>query len=120
MKTFQIMFALLVSSLVYAQQATEQYIPLGSSPGLSDNKAQTGKIESFSPAGAVLTIESHGIQVAAEITSQTRIWLDRSGLKLPNLRGAPSDLQAGRRCEVRFQELGSRKAEWVKVEITEP
>jgi hypothetical protein len=123
MKTSLLLVALLGITGVtpaYAQQATEQFIPLGSSPGLSATKTRIGIIESFEPGSAVITLSSGAGRSVAEITTQTRIWLDRSRLNLSNLSGNPSDLQPGRRCEIRFLQADSRKAEWIKVEVSRP
>lgn len=123
MKTSLLLIALLGVSAVTpacAQQATEQFIPLGSSPGLSATKTQIGIIESFDPASAVLRLSSDGLRSASEITPQTHIWLDRSKLNLPNLSGTEMDLQPGQRCEIRLVQPGSRQVEWIKIEATRP
>lgn len=121
MKTRLLMIALLgiaATTPAGAQQATEQFIPLGSSPGLSATKTQIGIIESFDPARAVLSLETQ--RGGAKITPQTRIWLDRSKLNLSNLPGAPSDLKAGQRCEIRYVEQNGGKVEWIKIEAAAP
>ena len=120
MKTILLLVAVLGITPAYAQKATEQFIPIGRSPSLSDAQTRIGQIESFDPGSAVVTLSSGNTSAFAEITAQTRIWLDRTGLKLPNLRGAPTDLQPGHRCEVRFLNPDSREAEWIKVETVEP
>jgi hypothetical protein len=121
MKTRLLLIALLgfaAATPAGAQQATEQFIPLGSSPGLSATKTRIGIIESFDPASAVLSLATE--RGSAELTPQTRIWLDRSKLNLSNLPGLPSDLKPGQRCEIRYAQPGSRKVEWVKIEATRP
>jgi hypothetical protein len=55
------------------------------------------------------------------ITDQTRIWLDRTKLKQPNLTGSFTDLRKGRRVEVKYQDPERREvADWVKVEVARP
>ena len=120
MKKILLLVAVLGITPAYAQKATEQFIPIGRSPGLSDAKTRIGQIVSFDPGRAVLTLTSDSTITVAEITAQTRIWLDRTRFKLPNLRGAPADLHPGRHCEVRFLKPDGREAEWIKVEPTEP
>ena len=120
MKTILLLVAVLGITPAYAQKATEQFIPIGRSPSLSDAQTRIGQIVSFDPGRAVLTLTSGSTITVAEITAQTRIWIDRSRLKLPNLRGAPADLHPDRRCEVRFLKPDSRAAEWIKVEPAEP
>ena len=56
-----------------------------------------------------------------KITDKTRIWLDRSKLKQPNVTGGFADLQKGRRVEVKYEDPAQREvADWVKVEVTQP
>jgi hypothetical protein len=120
MKKILLLVAVLGITPAYAQKATEQFIPIGRSPGLSDTKTRIGKIDSFDPGRSVLTLTSGTTRTLVEITARTRIWLDRTSLIQPNLRGVPADLQPGRRCEVRFVNPDSREAEWVKVEPAAP
>jgi hypothetical protein len=56
-----------------------------------------------------------------KITEKTRIWLDRTKLKQANLSGSFTDLQKGRRVEVKYDDPVRRQvADWVKVEIAKP
>jgi hypothetical protein len=56
-----------------------------------------------------------------KITEKTRIWLDRNKLKRSNLSGRFTDLQKGRKVEVKYADPERRQvAQWVKVEITHP
>ena len=55
-----------------------------------------------------------------KVTAKTYIWLDRSKIKQTNLKGAFSDLQKGRRVEVKYLDSNRQVAEWVKVEIGQP
>lgn len=104
----------------FAQKTTERFIPIGQSPGLSGVHTRIGNIEAFSAQEDTLTMSdpsgSHSIQVAED----THIWLDKSKLGVTNEVGGVSDLQAGRRVEVKYQDNDPQAAaEWIKVEILE-
>jgi hypothetical protein len=107
------MFIELLLALVYspahAQQATEQYIPIGQSPGVSGKSSLIGVIVEVDAATKTVTVGERTVR----ITERTFIWLDRTKLKLTNLTGKFEDLQKGRRVEVKFQ---AGVAEWVKIE----
>ena len=55
------------------------------------------------------------------VTEHTRIWLDRSKLKQTTVTGLFTDLQTGRKVEIKFEDEKKRRfAEWIKIEITAP
>ena len=112
--------ALCASSVVHGQMATEQYIPIGKSPGVSQKVTSLGRIDSVSVRQRTITIAEPNARRTIGITGKTHIWLDRSRLRLPNLRGRFEDLQRGRRVEVKYLDPDSRLlADWVKVEMTQ-
>jgi hypothetical protein len=108
-----------------AQQATEIYIPIGQSPGVSGKISVIGTIESYDHAARTLTVRLEGEAARTEtarLTEQTRIWLDRTELRSSNRLGERTDCEPGRRIEVKFEQReGARtsEAEWVKIEIGE-
>ena len=112
------MIALLCSaSYAHGQKATERYIPLGQSPGVSKKYTYLGTIEAIAPAKR--TISAGGRTVM--ITDATRIWLDRSQLKQTALVGSISDLKQGQTVEIKYDDPARPKvAEWIKVRITAP
>jgi hypothetical protein len=68
-----------------------------------------------------LTIAEPAGRRTVKLTDKTRIFLDRSKLKQPNLEGTVADLQKGRRVEVKYIDPERREvADWVKVEIAQP
>ena len=105
----------------YPQKATEQFIPLGQSPGVSGKLTWIGEIVGTDVAQRTLTIgEAQGAHTA-KITEKTRIFLDRSKLKQSNVTGTFADLQKGRRAEVKYEgQAPTPSADWVKVEISQP
>jgi len=101
------------------QQATEMFIPIGQSPGLSGKGSLIGTLESVDPGKRMVTISSPSGAQTVGITDRTLIWLDRSQQKQPNQNGASNDLQKGRKVEVKLRK-GEPKAvaEWIKVQVS--
>ncbi len=100
-----------------AQQQTEIYIPIGASPGLSGTYTEVGQILSFDTDSRTLSLAARGGTRQLRVTSDTDIWLDRSGARLRNTSGSVSDLVPGRRAEVKYMDPAKRQAAaWVKVE----
>jgi len=111
----------LVAGSARAQKSTEQFIPIGMSPGISQKQTLIGTAEGMNLRDLVLTVSDSGTPRTVRLTARTHVWLDRSKLKLPNLEGTPGDLQSGRRVEIKFVNPVLRQvADWVKVEITQP
>ena len=100
------------------QQATEMFIPIGQSPGLSNKGSVIGTLESVDPGKRMVTISSPSGAQTVGITDRTMIWLDRSEQKQPNQNGAINDLQKGRKIEIKVRK-GEPKAvaEWIKVQV---
>ncbi|MCG6876291.1 MAG: DUF5666 domain-containing protein [Betaproteobacteria bacterium] len=103
------------ASYAHGQKQTERYIPLGQSPGLSGKTTALGVVESANSAARAITVAGRTFRV----TERTRIWLDRSRIKLTTQDGSFADLQPGRRVEV-MPESGTpgAPAAWIKVEMT--
>ena len=101
-----------------AQYATERYIPLGQSPGVSFKLTVVGKIKAVDPARKSVTVATPSGPLIIEIREKSRIWLDRTKLKQTNLKGGFADLKAGSTIEVKFVDRNRNKfADWVKVEL---
>ena len=102
----------------FGQKATEIFIPIGQSPGLSNKTSLIGTLESVDPGKKMVTISSPSGAQTVGITDRTLIWLDRSLQKQPNQNGAIGDLQQGRKVEIKLRQ-GEPKAvaEWIKVQV---
>jgi hypothetical protein len=104
-----------------AQEMTERYIPVGQSPGLSAKYTVIGTIQTVNPRERTVVITGPAGTWTAKITDRTKIWLDRSKLRLTNLKGTIADLRQGRTVEVKHEshERGvfSGPADWIKVQI---
>lgn len=108
-------------SHAHGQMETERYIPIGQSPGVSQKQTSIGAIAEVDAAGRTVTVADQAGRRTVTITEKTRIWLDRTKLKQANLNGSFTDLQKGRRVEVKYEDPVRRQvADWVKVEITQP
>lgn len=105
-------------SSTMGNMATERYIPIGRSPGVSNKLSYIGTIQAYDPARRMVTVNGEGDPITVSITERTRIWLDLSKIKKSNRVGETSALQVGRRTEVKFENADLRKfADWIKVEI---
>jgi hypothetical protein len=104
----------------FGQEATEIYIPIGQSPGMSNKLSLIGTLESVDQGKGMVTVSDPSGARTVGITDRTLIWLDRSLQKQPNQKGAISDLQQGRKVEIKLRK-GEPKAiaEWIKVQIVE-
>ncbi|HEX9671940.1 MAG TPA: hypothetical protein VGA12_00730 [Burkholderiales bacterium] len=102
----------------YGQEATEIYIPIGQSPGLSGKSSLIGNLESVDAGKRTVTVSGPSGAQTVAFTERTLIWLDRSLQKQPNRSGAMADLQQGRKVEIKLRK-GEPKpvAEWIKVQV---
>jgi hypothetical protein len=100
-----------------AHPATEQFIPIGESPGPGVVQGTaTPVVEPASGGPPILAVERAGEEVGAYVvTPRTRIYIDRSDRGLPSLVGTLDDVQPGSIVEVRISDPETRVAEWIKV-----
>ncbi len=105
----------------HGQRATEMYVPVGQSPGVSGKYTVVGKIETINAQKRTVTIAGSSGTHTATITGRTQIWLDKNKLKLTNQKGTFSDLQVGRTVEIKYEDpkqMGRGASEWIKVQLT--
>lgn len=106
-------------SPVFGQKATEIYIPIGKSPGLSGEKTIIGKIVTVDYQDHSVMVQDSSGTYTVKITEDTKIWLDKSSMHKPNETGRMEDCQEGRTVEVKYQAgPQDQKAEWIKIRIT--
>jgi hypothetical protein len=100
-----------------AQMTTERFIPIGKSPGLSGTYTWIGGIAAVDQSARTVTVRgSSGEERTVRITDSTHIWVDRSAVQETNTIGSLTDLQVGRRAEVKYLDRELREiAEWIKV-----
>ncbi len=106
-------------SAVHAQQTTEQFIPMGKSPGVSGKYAWMGEIEQVDDQNRTITVKTDSSSKTLKLTDKTRIWLDRSKLRERNSKGDFADLKKGRKVEVKYVKDRETEAEWIKIEIAQ-
>jgi hypothetical protein len=102
-----------------AHPATEQFIPIGESPGpgvVQGTAAAVAEPSSVEGEPVVSVENTSGAELGAYVvTEHTRIYIDRSAQNLPSLVGTIADVQPGRVIEVRIADPQTREAEWIKV-----
>jgi hypothetical protein len=108
----------------HGQKATEVFIPVGQSPGLSNVVTVVGTIDQVNPQGRTVAVVGPAGSWRATITERTKVWLDRSKLRLTNQKGTFADLKKGLLVEVKYEtskgrSQGQGPAEWVKVQVPE-
>lgn len=114
-----VIVALLLMGIIVAvngQQSTEQYIPIGSSPGVSGEYSYLGEIVEVDMVNRMLTVEDADGRHTLRLTDATRIWLDRSRRNRSNLEGSYADCEVGRRVEIMHTHDDPTIAAWIKIE----
>ncbi len=105
-----------------AQKATEVYIPIGKSPGLSGRYTVIGRITANKPAGAghTVTVSGPSRTWTGTIDDQTRVYLDRSALRLRNQYGTKNDCREGATVEMKYKGRPGEEGtvvEWIKIRV---
>ncbi len=113
-KTIFAALALTASCFSYSHPATERYIPIGESPGVSNVKSYIGAIRSVRATASGLTMSVEGNDKLIEVTDETKIYLD-TGPGQTNRFGTEEDCQVGRMIEVYLEEDGT--AYWIKIRV---
>ena len=108
-----IALSLIVGMTVSAQQATEVYIPIGKSPGISANKSVIGSISAVEYQRYRMTISADDKKTIVTMTPNTRYYVDKNSVKQRNVTGSIDDCEVGRRVEAYIHEDGN--AVWVKI-----
>lgn len=104
-------------SFAHAQKATEQFIPIGKSPGLSGKFTVIGKIETVDRQKRTIICTDSTGSYTVKVNDGTRIWLDRTQQNQTAQTGALADCQQGRTVEVKFLDKNRKQgpAEWIKL-----
>jgi hypothetical protein len=111
--------SLALAGAASAHPATEQFIPIGQSPGPGVISGTAGAVAepSSGEGDPIVSVQSaQGAEVGAYVvTDRTRIYIDRTAQGLPSLVGTINDVHPGRVIEVRITDSQTREAEWIKV-----
>ncbi|MGH7163141.1 MAG: hypothetical protein ACREID_06635 [Planctomycetota bacterium] len=114
----KLVLLLLAAGTAGAHQATEIYIPIGKSPGLSGKVTIIGSCAEVQAKERAVAIRAGGKSWNGLVTETTKIFLDRSKLRLPNTYGTFEDLRRGRMMEIKYRDgEGERACEWIKVQV---
>ncbi len=101
-----------------AQDATEIFIPVGQSPGVSGVYSIIAKIDVVKSEDRTINMSNSSGSYTVKIMEQTQIWLDRSKLKMTNKVGSFSDLKSNLTIEVRYKDKEQKgKVDWVKIQF---
>ena len=96
-----------------AHPATELYIPIGKSPGISNVKTRIGHIQSLAAATTGITIASQDGSTYVAFGRATKIYLQHADPGQANELGTYADCRAGLLAEAYVEDDGS--VPWVKV-----
>ena len=107
-----------VSFCLHAQKETEVFIPIGKSPGVSGKYSMICKVEMVKTKDSVMTINQESGVMNLNLTEQTKVYLDKSKLKLQNTKGTLADIKPGRTMEVKYVDnKPNNPVDWIKVQI---
>ena len=109
--------ALQFSALATAQRATEVYIPIGESPGVTGDESVIGTITDidYEYEQHSMTVAGDGESRTVTVTPQTRYYIDKSAEKESSVTGSFEDCREGRRIEAYVDENGD--AIWIKIVV---
>lgn len=111
---------LIIFQNAFAQLSTEILIPLGQSPGLSGKYTALGTITSVNRQSKTLSMKDESRNYQVVVSDHTKVWLDRSRLKLSNTEASIADISEGMRVEVKYVKNEKNAAvEWIKVQAIE-
>ena len=103
---------------VYAQKETEVFIPLGQSPGVSGKLSVMGRVGTVRSHDSTLILGLAAELMTSKMNAQTKIYLDKSKLKLTNTKGSIADIKPGLMIEVKYVDnKPGGLIEWIKVQL---
>ena len=108
------MLSIAAGAVAYSHPATERYIPIGESPGVSNVKSYVGAIRSLEMTESGFTMSVQDSDKPIVVTDETKIYLD-TGPGRSNMIGTEKDCQVGRKIEVYLHEDGT--AYWIKISV---
>ncbi len=102
----------------YAQKETEVFIPLGQSPGVSGKLSVMGRAGTVTAHDSTLTLVLEGGSMTLRMNGQTKIYLDKSKLKLTSTKGSLADIKPGLMIEIKYVDnKPGGLIEWIKVQL---
>jgi hypothetical protein len=120
MRIVATIFVIGIIQTTYGQKATEIFIPVGQSPGLSGKYTTLGTVNAVNEEEKTIIMSDSVETYTIKISDETMIWLDQSLLKLKNKTGSFESIKEGMLVEVKYLHNKPESAvEWIKVQITE-
>ena len=107
-------------STAHAQKATELYIPIGKSPGVSGETSIVGTIEAVDLANRTITVLYDNERYTGKLNVASLVYLDRSNYQKKNTRGTLEDCTVGSKCEMTYQYKEEEQTDfvnWLKVKV---
>ena len=111
-KLITVVFGMTAGTLAFSHPATERYIPIGESPGISKVKSYIGEIRSVQRVDRGFALAVEDTDKLIKVTDKTKIYLD-TGPRKTNRLGSEKDCRVGRLVEVYLHDDGT--AYWVKI-----
>ena len=104
------------------QRSVEIFIPIGQSPGLSGKHTLIARVQAYDgPQKTIAVVDAKGAVATVRANPQTRVWLDRSQLGLPNRQGDFQDCRPDRMVEIKYHNNDTDAAplDWIKGQALE-
>lgn len=105
---------MIAPGVAHAQQATERYIPIGKSPGVSSEESFIGTITDIDYTIHEMEVRSPEGRKAVRPAEFTRYYLDRTKRKMSNQTATFRDCEVGLKVEIKIKADGS--VDWIKIE----
>ena len=117
----QLLLAALVaacSAPAFAQKATEMFVPIGQSAGLSGKHTMMARVQSVDANARSITLVQDSTTHTVKLGAKMPLWIDRSKQQQSNSAGTLADIRPGMMAEVKFinNNRAAGEAEWVKVQ----
>ena len=111
-----LIFLALASSLAVGQETTEQFIPIGKSPGISGEYSYVGVVVAVDTEAHTIDVQSDRGTKTFRVSKKTRMWLDRSKARRSNPEASYADCEVGVTVEVMYLHDDETTADWIKIE----
>ena len=110
-----------LATMALAQKATEMFVPIGQSSGLSGKHTLQARVQAVNEAERSLTLVQDTTTLTVKLGAHAPVWIDRSKQQQSNSTGTLTDAKPGMLAEVKFVKNSrtSGEAEWVKLQ-TQP
>ena len=99
-----------------AQKATEMFVPIGQSAGLSGKHTTMGRIAGIDIVQRSLTLMEDGSARTVRLDDRTQLWLDLSKQQQPNRKTTLAELRPDMMAEAKYRnnDRTAGIAEWIK------